>query len=89
MPAHNDMKSSRLGVEIKLLKIMQNEEGGGRGFSDCGRRQGFCPISVVDIPPYGYERSQSLQGIENFRLPHISGMNDQVGPFQRAQRFFP
>jgi hypothetical protein len=86
MPADDDVEAGRRGIDIQLLKIVDDVDGCGTGFSDCGHRQRRGPVSSVKVSPDGDYRSDCFEDIEDLGLSHIAGVDDQLRPRQDAQR---
>jgi len=60
MPAHNYVKSSRSGIEVKLMNIMKHVDDCRPRFSDRSCWQGCRPSPLVDVPSYDYDGCQSF-----------------------------
>jgi len=87
MPADDDVESGCGRVQVEFMNIVQHIDVGGTRFNDGGERQRGGPGSVVNVASDGYDRSESFERVQDFRLPDVPGMNNQVRAFQRSPGF--
>jgi hypothetical protein len=87
MPADDDVESGCGRVRVEFLNIVEHIDMGGTRFNDDGEGQRGSPESVVHVASDGYDRRESFERVENFGLPGVPGVNNQVRPFQRSPGF--
>ena len=86
MAADYDAEAGRGRVEIQLVNVVKNVDPCRAGFNHRRLGQSGCPCGFVDIAPDGDHRSQHPQALENLRIAHVSGVDDEIGSCKRSQR---
>jgi hypothetical protein len=85
MPAHHDLKPCGHGIEIQMVKVMQDVNGRRPHLSHRRRWQLFAPFPRIDVPSHRDDRRKFAQRIEYLGLPDIARVDDDLHPVQRAQ----
>jgi hypothetical protein len=86
VPAYHNTKASRRRIQIQRFDIVQHVNLHGPGFGNRSDGQRGGPFRRVHIAAHGYNRRKFPQSIEDFRVPDVSGMDNQFRATERAQR---
>jgi len=78
MSAYDDMKSRGGGIEIERMNVVQYVNRCGIRLDDLGFGKSQRPRLHIHVSPHGKNRRQSFQRFEDFRIPHVARMDDQV-----------
>lgn len=60
------------------MNVMEHVDCYRASFHDRRRRQFRSPPTAVDVPPHRDDGRQLPQRREDFRLPNVTGVNDQL-----------
>ena len=85
MSAHDDMEPCGDGIKIERVNVVEDVNRCGIRLDDFGFGQRQRPWVRIHISPHGKNRGESFQILENFRIAHVTRMNDQVRAFEGAQ----
>lgn len=85
MSAYDDMESRGDWIKIERVNVVKDVNRCAIRLDDFGFGQGQRPRVRIDISPHGKNGGESFQRFENFRISHITRMNDQVRAFEGAQ----
>ena len=88
VPAHDNLKPGGRGIKVKVVKVMQDVNRRRTALHNVGGRQAGSPGRGVNIPFDDGERSNRSQRVENFRIAHVPGVDDEVGTSKGLQGFF-
>jgi hypothetical protein len=87
MPADDDVKSGCGWVQIEIVNVVKHVDVGRACFYDGCERQRGSPRFVVNVASDRNDRREKFERLEDFGLPDVPGMNNQVRAFQRSPGF--
>jgi hypothetical protein len=85
VPANDNLKAGRRGIQIQGIHVVKNVEKGGASFGDGSFRQGPGPRGSIHVSAHGDDRRESAQGIKNFRPTNITCVEDEFRTAKRLQ----
>ena len=86
MPAYHNLKSGGCRVKIERLNVVKNVNRSGMRLDDFGFGKSERPRFGIHVSPNGKNGGQIFQGFENFRIAHVTCMNDKVRAFEGVER---
>jgi hypothetical protein len=81
--ADHNRESSRFGLEVQLLQIMQHIDGNTAQLNHLSFRQLATPGRFIDVSTHGGDGTNRGKLLEDIGRADIPGMNDVLGPAQR------
>ena len=84
---HDSRESSRLGLEIELVNVVQNVNCDAAGFENSGFGQFLRPRAAIHIATNGDHWRNLAQAVKNRGVADIARVNDVVGTSEGVNRF--
>lgn len=76
MPAYDDVESRGDGIKIERVNVVEDVNRGAIRLDNFVFGKSLRPRFGIHISPHGKNRGKSFQSLENFRIAHVSRMNN-------------